>query len=94
MMQTNDMQDAGVYPGKIARGAYQRAVCALPINTYIPWALLDIFYQNKKAPFKLDSRRFLKFGVTEEEVQVALAVLERHNFLTIDAEGAIHLNVL
>ena len=93
-MQTHEFQDVGAYQGKITRGAYQRAVCALPINAYVPWALLDIFYQNKKGPFRLDPRHFLKFGVTEEQVRHTLELLESHNLLTIDAEGAIHLNVL
>ena len=91
---TDNDQTYEVYHGKLSRGAYQRGVCLLPIDTYIPWSLLDMFYRNGKQPFTLDMRHFLKHGVSEDEVQKALAVLERNNFLTIDAAGNIDLGVL
>jgi hypothetical protein len=94
MTPTNEIHTADVYHGKLSRGAYQRGVCLLTIDAYIPWVLLDMFYKNGKQPFTLDMRHFLKHGVSEAEVREALVELERNGFLTVDEGGAIHLAIL
>jgi len=93
-MTTTEIHNAEIYQGKLSRGAYQRGVCLLPIDTYIPWVLLDMFYRNNKQPFMIDMRHFLKHGVSEAEVHKSVAILEQKNFLSIGADGTIDLSVL